>query len=131
MLKLNASYSKKVPAEGEYSSQSFHASVEVELSDGLSGEQLQARIHETFELVRNSVEAELNGTSPSQSNGAQSGRQGTPLASPKQLQYLTQIAGTRGINLNQLTARFHLNDIRQLSRQQCSSLIEELTGRNR
>ena len=25
MLKLNASYSKKVPAEGEYSSQSYHA----------------------------------------------------------------------------------------------------------
>ncbi len=28
MLKLNASYSKKVPADTEYSSQSFHASVE-------------------------------------------------------------------------------------------------------
>ena len=33
MLKLNASYSKKVPAEGEYSSQSYHASIEVELPD--------------------------------------------------------------------------------------------------
>ena len=38
MLKLNASYSKKVPAEGEYSSQSYHASIEVELPDGLSAE---------------------------------------------------------------------------------------------
>ena len=45
MLKLNASYSKKVPAEGEYSSQSYHASVEVELPDGLTPEQLQGRIH--------------------------------------------------------------------------------------
>ena len=35
MLKLNASYSKKVPAEGEYTSQSYHASIEVELPDGL------------------------------------------------------------------------------------------------
>ena len=35
MLKLNASYSKKVPADGEYTSQSYHASVEVELPDGL------------------------------------------------------------------------------------------------
>ena len=34
MLKLNASYSKKVPAEGEYTSQSYHASIEVELPDG-------------------------------------------------------------------------------------------------
>ena len=40
MLKLNASYSKKVPADGEYTSQSYHASIEVELPDGLSAEQL-------------------------------------------------------------------------------------------
>ena len=38
MLKLNASYSKKVPADGEYTSQSYHASIEVELPDGLSAE---------------------------------------------------------------------------------------------
>jgi len=41
MLKLNASYSKKVPAAGEYPSQSYHASIEVELPDGLSQDQLQ------------------------------------------------------------------------------------------
>ena len=64
MLKLNASYSKKVPAEGEYTSQSYHASVEVELPDGLNQDQLQNRIHETFEMVRNSVEAELHGNIP-------------------------------------------------------------------
>ena len=45
MLKLNASYSKKVPAEGEYSSQSYHCSVEVELSDKLEGHEIQAKIH--------------------------------------------------------------------------------------
>ena len=41
MLKLNASYSKKVPAEEEYSSKSFHASVEVELATGLNSIELQ------------------------------------------------------------------------------------------
>lgn len=61
MLKLNASYSKKVPADTEYSSQSYHASIEVEIPDGLTAEQLQSRIHETFDLVRNSVETELHG----------------------------------------------------------------------
>ena len=61
MLKLTASYSKKVPADTEYSSQSYHASVEVELPDGLTPEQLNARIHETFAMVRDSVEAELHG----------------------------------------------------------------------
>lgn len=64
MLKLNASYSKKVPAEGEYTSQSYHASIEVELPDGLNSEQLNGKIHETFALVRNSVEAELHGATP-------------------------------------------------------------------
>ena len=54
MLKLNASYSKKVPADGEYTSQSYHASVEVELPDGLNQNQLQTRIHETFALVKES-----------------------------------------------------------------------------
>ena len=44
MLKLNASYSKKVPAGEEYSSQSYHASVEVELPDGLTPDQLNAKI---------------------------------------------------------------------------------------
>ena len=67
MLKLNASYSKKVPADSQYSSQSFHASVEVELPDGLTSDQLNAKIHETFDLVRASVEAELHGnTAPQQ-----------------------------------------------------------------
>ena len=63
MLKLNASYSKKVPADTEYSSQSYHASVEVELPDGLSHDELNTKIHETFALVRDSVESELHGES--------------------------------------------------------------------
>ena len=61
MLKHNASYSKKVPAEGEFSSQSYHASIEVELPDGLTQDQLNSKIHETFAMVRNSVESELHG----------------------------------------------------------------------
>jgi hypothetical protein len=61
MLKINASYSKKVPAEAEYSSQSYHCSIEAELPDGLSHEQLQERIHATFATVREAVEAELHG----------------------------------------------------------------------
>ena len=35
MLKLNASYSKKVPADGEFTSQSYHASIEVEILERL------------------------------------------------------------------------------------------------
>ena len=139
MLKLNASYSKKVPAGEEYSSQSYHASVEVELPDGLSPDQLQTRIHETFDLVRNSVEVELHGNSPGNSGGstAYHGAKNTPQgdrshgrsndgpASPKQLSYLLDLARQRGITTQQIAARFQVTDIQYLTRQQCSSQINE------
>ena len=139
MLKLNASYSKKVPAGEEYSSQSYHASVEVELPDGLSGEALQARIHETFDLVRNSVEAELHGNDPRSydtypaSNGSKNTPQGRRTgdrqsdgpASPKQLSYLLDLARQRGITPQQIAARFQVPDIQHLTRQQCSDQIDE------
>ena len=137
MLKLNASYSKKVPAGEEYSSQSFHASVEVELPDGLSGEALQARIHETFDLVRNSVEAELHGNVPRNCEGyaaaeerktapqgnRAAGRQNDVPASPKQLSYLLDLARQRGVTPQQIAAQHGVPDVRQLSKRQCSELI--------
>ena len=62
MLKLNASYSKKVPAESQYSSQSYHCTIEIELPDGLNAQQLQEKVHGVFDFVRNSVEAEIHNT---------------------------------------------------------------------
>ena len=131
MLKLNASYSKKVPAEGEYSSQSYHASIEVELPDGLSAEQLNGKIHETFEMVRNSVEAELHSKSPAVQGGnttetaSKSSQQpGTP-ASPKQISYLLTLASRRGITPQQIALQNNVENIDQLSKKQCSALIEQ------
>ncbi len=138
MLKLNASYAKKVPAEEEYSSQSYHASIEVELPDGLSGEALQERIHATFNLVRNSVEAELHGKnltlqpdnsrqnelrdySPESSYQRANARD-IP-ASPKQISYLLDLARNRGITPQQIAAQHGVADIQQLSKRQCSELI--------
>ena len=131
MLKLNASYSKKVPAESEYSSQSYHASIEVELPDGLSAEQLNGKIHETFEMVRNSVEAELHGNLPASVpvNGVQnaSNRHGqpTPSASPKQIKFMLDLARTKGITPQQIAIQNNIADINQLSKKQCSALIEQ------
>ena len=131
MLKLNASYSKKVPAEGEYTSQSYHASIEVELPDGLSSEQLNSKIHETFEMVRNSVEAELHGNTVNQQgvNGAvntvNNGQQGTTPASPKQINYLLTLASRRGITPQQIAVQNNVANINQLSKKQCSTLIEQ------
>ena len=131
MLKLNASYSKKVPAEGEYTSQSYHASIEVELPDGLTQDQLQSRIHETFAMVRESVEAELHGNTVNQQggNGAantiNNGQQGITPASPKQINYLLTLASRRGIIPQQIAAQNNVASINQLSKKQCSTLIEQ------
>ena len=131
MLKLNASYSKKVPAEGEYTSQSYHASVEVELPDGLSAEQLNSKIHETFEMVRNSVEAELHGKTVNQQGGngtvntVNNNQQGSTPASPKQINYLLTLASRRGITPQQIAVQNNVANINQLSKKQCSALIEQ------
>ena len=131
MLKLNASYSKKVPADGEYTSQSYHASIEVELPDGLSSEQLNSKIHETFEMVRNSVEAELHGKNPilqggnAPQNAPNQPVQGSTPASPKQINYLLTLASRRGITPAQIAAQNNVANINQLSKKQCSALIEQ------
>ena len=129
MLKLNASYSKKVPADGEYTSQNYHASIEVELPDGLPAEQLNGKIHETFEMVRNSVEAELHGNTVNQQggNGSQNAHnqpvQGTTPASPKQINYLLSLAGRRGITPAQIAAQHGVTSVEQLTQRQCSEII--------
>ena len=155
MLKLNASYSKKVPADTEYSSRSFHASVEIELPDGLTQDQLNAKIHETFALVRDSVESELHGnmvqqpeqnhqTPPPQSqpglydNAPQnasktaSKKNGTASdapASPKQVKYLLDLARQFGINPEQIKAKFNVPSLESMTKTQCSRAIDELSGK--
>lgn len=154
MLKLNASYSKKVPAESEYSSQSYHASVEVELPDGLTPEQLNAKIHETFALVRDSVEKELHGnearkpsaiiqTSSLQSQSGQHGTQAQNAsqpayskkpatdapASPKQIKYLLDLARQFGVSPEQLKNRYNVPVLESLTKAQCSRAIDELSGK--
>lgn len=47
-LKLSASFCKKVPAEVDFSSKSYLASVEVELPTNLSGDELNAEIHKQY-----------------------------------------------------------------------------------
>ena len=150
MLKLTAAYGKKLPVEGlDYSSHNYHASVEVELPDGLGREELDRRIHETFELVRSSVDAELHasthalpamGPIPSQTQRAganpqqfqQPRRRNVQPASPKQLGYLHDIAVRKGMTaeeLDQLAAtQFGADSTARLTRDQASRLIDSLGG---
>ena len=158
MLKINASFSKKVPVQGQdYSSQSYHATIEAELPDGLNAGQLRERIHQTFELVRTSVEDELRQTDTSQpaaggpflqsrpdsqpgngnsgSSGRSNGRSNGSTASPRQLDYLRDLGARQGwskAQLDQLVQERHsLAGVNELTRNQASALIDELTETNR
>ena len=59
MLKAIVSYSKKIPVPAsEYSSQGYSLSLETEISESDPGA-IQARLSQTFQLVKSSVEHEL------------------------------------------------------------------------
>ena len=138
MLKLNASYQKKVPAEQEYSSKCFHASIEVELPDGLTEDQLKQRIHSTFELVKTSVETELNGKPVSvnaqvpQPNGNGNGngntKNGGLPASKKQVTYLLDLAKMNATDLGPALRKYNAGSAYDLNREQCSQLIDQIRG---
>ena len=138
MLKLNASYSKKVPAESDYSSKSYHASVEVELADSISPDGISEKIHETFELVRNAVENEINGVTAENHvrNNATPKRQNgksvnDSLASDKQLKLLFDLANRGGVRVNDMAReRFNVDNYAKLTKSQCSQLIDELVRLN-
>ena len=152
MLKLNTAYAKKVPADAEYSSQSYHVSMEVELSDGLTPEQVEAKIHENFDLLRKSVEDELkNNSAPQQpvllpAERASNAPQGTSAqyeknygkrngttsdapASPKQVKYLLDLAKQYGVSPDQIKVKFNVPSLESLTKMQCSRAIDELSGK--
>ena len=136
MLKLNASYSKKVPTSEQFSSQSYHCSVEVELSDAATPEQLQAKIAQTFALVRDAVESELHGTPAAkpepaaQTAKAEPAKPDTAKASNKQVKYLLDLAKVKGLTLTALNARvldrFKVETVYDLGRKDASKLVDEL-----
>ena len=136
MLKLNASYSKKVPTSEQFSSQSYHCSVEVELSDAATPAQLQAKIHDTFALVRDAVESELHGKPAAKPEpAAQSAKPevtkpDTAKASNKQVKFILDLAKGKGLTLSALNARvqdrFKVETVYDLARRDASRFVDEL-----
>ncbi len=144
MIKLSTAFMKKVPVQGqEFSSQSFHASIELELSDALTPEQIGEKIHRTGEFLRNAVDKELEGAAPADSGKgatafAGSGQQpqtGERKASNKQIKYLTDLAAERKLTLQDLNTdihrRFGVESVYDLSAKQASALLDEMNGAQR
>lgn len=143
MLKLSTSYSKKIPVGGDidFTSQSFHASLELELSDSLTPEQIRAKIHDNSELLRRAVDDELAGAVAQQAGQPQFGGQrqqpqaGERKASNAQIKYLTDLAAERKIPLQDLNAdvqrRFGVSGIYDLTSKQASAVLDDLKGGQR
>ena len=142
MLKACVSYSKKVPVDGlDYSSQGYSLTLETEIpeSDPVA---IQARLHDTFELVKNQVEQELtngHGTKPAAPTQTRpqptvvKGKSAAPdRASNKQIKFLTDLWTQAGGTVADLNARireqFNVGGLYELSRKQASSLLDELQG---
>ena len=137
MLKLNASYSKKVPVpDAEFSSQSFHASIECECADALTSEQLQAKIHDTFALVKDAVESELHGKTAAKAEAAAQPAKVEPAkpdvakASNRQVKFILDLAKGKGLSLSALNTRvqekFKVESVYELARKDASRLVDEL-----
>lgn len=152
MLKVAASLSKKVPIEGmEYSSQSFCAGLEIELSDGFTGEQIRQRITEVYALLEQTIDGEItkrnNGHAPvagQQTNalgGVQSGvgspftkrgngTNGKGLATEAQRKAIFAISralGARQDEVNQLVREtYGVDSPDALTVKQASQLIDQL-----
>ena len=135
MLKLNASYSKKVPTPEKFSSESYLACIEVELPTGQTSQQLQDKIHETFELVKASVESEITGRTTSAAPVKQQRPQAHPEASTdtatnKQIQFLLKLGKGCNKGLPELNAmaqaQFKAESIYQLTKRDASTLVDKL-----
>lgn len=140
MLKAIVSYSKKIPVPGsEFSSQGYSLSLETEIPES-DPAAIKARLHQTFETVKASVEEELSGAKPQQQPeppkfGGQQ-RQQAPAqerkASNAQIKYLTDLAAERKIPLQDLNAdiqrRFGVSGIYDLTSKQASAVLDDLKG---
>ena len=151
MIKIVASYGLKVPAEQEYSSQSFHATAEIELADSLVNQPdaLKAALHSLWsdlkaavaeEIGRNRAPAHNGGNGEVRRNGG-NGQHREPVnrvaangtsASKKQIGFLLSLA-RRKRNFSADQYRTWLRSERglsldDLSKQQAGQLIDELNG---
>ena len=110
------------------------ASVEVELPDGLNEHQLKEKIHQTFELVQASVEAEIenNGTvipaeptNPSATSAPTNADvKKFEAASPKQLKYITDLVRDTRYDTSPFLQQCGVKTIYELNRKQISTLID-------
>jgi len=141
-LIANVTFSKKVPAETEYSSQGYSLSLQTEIPEG-DVATIQARLHDTFQLVKSQVEHELENGNGRHKGPADPGSNTIDMPTPrsndkastKQVKYLVDILGQRGISIAAFNAeiaqRFGVGGVYELTKAQASKCIDELSGKKK
>jgi len=140
MLKLNVGFNRKA-GEANYGSRGASVNLELELDSGLASdpERLKERIRSLFLLAKASVDEELGGGGPPNSqaapktigNGrsARGRRDGTRTATASQVRALYAIADRQGVELSDLLrARYGVDQPETLSITEASELIDQLKG---
>lgn len=141
MLKINASYGLK-EGRPNFGSESALCSVEMEVSDSISPDELKRKIHSAFCIVREQCRVELSANGNVERPGpADPGANEVPLppargngkASNKQIKFITDICSQRGMSLSELNAdvrkRFGVEGLYDLDKKQASTLLDELNGK--
>jgi hypothetical protein len=136
-LKLNAGLSRKV-ADGNYGSRGASVNIELELDSGLVDDppKLREKVHKLFNVIRTSVDEELNGhghgkpaeqPSATGNNGASPPAKQPRPATESQVKAIHAIARSRHINVAQfLKERFQVSRPDELSIKTASQAIDEL-----
>jgi hypothetical protein len=140
MLKAIVSYSKKIPVpESDFSSQGYSLSLETEIPE-TDSKAIQARLHSTFAMVKDTVEQELaNGQAKPAldvpENHIDMPKHTTDKASNAQVKFITDLARQQNISISDLNGRvkeqFKVNSVYDLDRKSASRMVEELKSEGR
>lgn len=146
MIRLHASYGLKVPAEQDYSSQSYHATAEIELADATAQdpEAMRRALHGLWFELKKAVAEEIGGgqtTTDGNGRTAKRPRANVPAskngtngngqpATKKQIGFLLSLF-RRHRDMSAEEARAWLRDthglsLNDLSKSQAGNLIDEL-----
>ena len=147
MIKLNANVSKKVPVpDVEFSSQSYSAGMEVELSSGSTKDEMNKRLRALYALLEEAINEQIQGrqggnargsangspkparnpNSRPEGNGQQNGRRATK-AQIGAIHAITKEQGYSEADLKELVSgSFGVDGPSALSIGQASSLIDTL-----
>ncbi|MCZ7645931.1 MAG: hypothetical protein M5U26_11715 [Planctomycetota bacterium] len=146
MIRVSATLNKKVPLPGvQYGSQGFGGSLEVEVADSASADEVKKRLHDLYAVLNAAVNAEIaalqpgnGGKSPAKAPSAQARPNGNGQhsrgngngrhvpATVAQVRAIHAICKDRGLNPADAVAEFGVDAPERLSVKQASELIDRL-----